>query len=72
MCFLFQDKITNLKYAYLYTLSNDDCRALHESRAPIHDFSTLCAYSGKYGTGVCSGDSGKLRLRFKKSGSLFI
>jgi len=52
------DEVENLKYAYLYTLSNEDCRERHESGAPIHDFSTLCAFSGTEGTGVCSGDSG--------------
>lgn len=39
-------------------MSNDDCRAKHHETAPIHDFSTLCAFSGEEGTGVCSGDSG--------------
>lgn len=41
-------------------MSNDECRyrLSEDENAPVHDFSTLCVYSGKNGTGVCSGDSG--------------
>lgn len=53
------DAISNLKFAKLLTLTNDDCRRMHnDSDAPIYNYGTLCAYSGKEGVGVCSGDSG--------------
>lgn len=43
----------------MQTLDNADCRKrFNDPSAPIHDFSTICAFSGAYGTGVCSGDSG--------------
>lgn len=45
------------------TLTNDECRRkwkliLHSIPIPVHDFETLCAFSGKTGNGICSGDSG--------------
>lgn len=42
-------------------MTNDECRRRVEGQPDadeIHDFSTLCAFSGINGTGVCSGDSG--------------
>lgn len=42
-------------------MSNDECRERYahvSDYVPIHDNSTLCAFSGRKGTGVCSGDSG--------------
>lgn len=53
------DEADSLKYAFLYTMTNDECRArISLPDSPIHDFSTLCGYSIRVGTGVCSGDSG--------------
>lgn len=53
-----QDKYSGLKYAELVTMTNDECRKMSMPQAPIKDFSTLCAYSGSKGTGICIGDSG--------------
>lgn len=55
-----QDQVTTLKYAYLFTMTNDECKDRYgHTPAPIHDGnSTLCAYSARVGTGVCNGDSG--------------
>lgn len=39
-------------------MSNEECRKRVRGSAAVHDFSTLCVYSGQPGTGVCSGDSG--------------
>lgn len=47
-----------MKYAEVSTMSNDDCRKISMAKAPINDFVTLCAYSGKKDIGICMGDSG--------------
>lgn len=40
-------------------MTNDECRKLHNDKnAPINDFGTLCAYSGRLEYGICKGDSG--------------
>lgn len=39
------------------TITNAECRKIIPT-APIKDFSTICAFSGEQGIGVCSGDSG--------------
>lgn len=52
-----------MKFLHLNTLTNSDCRAriatiADNQTAVVHDFSTLCAFSGQHGHGLCSGDSG--------------
>lgn len=39
-------------------MTNNECRKRSLAGSPIHDFITLCAYSGAIGTGLCTGDSG--------------
>lgn len=53
-----QDGYTGLKYAELFTMSIDECRKKSLPQAPIKEKTTLCAYSGNKGTGICIGDSG--------------
>lgn len=50
-----KDKYTGLKYAELTTMTNDECRKMSMPQAPIKDFTTLCAYSGNKGIGICIG-----------------
>lgn len=57
-----QDNITNLKFIHLNTLNNDAYRdrmeeALNKTGL-VHDFSTLCAFSGRMGHGICLEDAG--------------
>lgn len=42
----------------MFTMSNYECRARHDTIVPIFDYGTICAYSGRVGAGLCSGDSG--------------
>lgn len=49
-----------MKFLELETISNDVCHAKlvsQMSRSPVHD-NIICAYSGKFGHGICDGDSG--------------
>lgn len=52
-----KDGYNGLKYANVTTITNDECREMI-ALAPITDFTTICAFSGEFGTGLCSGDSG--------------
>lgn len=60
--FNWQDEITNLKFLNMNTLSNPDCRIrfppVTPQPPPVHDWDTICAFSGKDEHGICSGDSG--------------
>lgn len=41
------------------TVTNEKCRELFSPiKPPVHDFTSICAYSGVVGTGTCVGDSG--------------
>lgn len=42
-------------------MANEECRSRFKNQSQVitvHDFATICAYSGKIGHGACSGDSG--------------
>lgn len=60
--FVLQDNIRGLKFVNMFTLTNANCRARFladgNRPAPVHDWHTICAFSGKEGHGVCNGDSG--------------
>lgn len=53
---------TNLQFLNVNTLSNPECRTRLRQASkvvpPVHDWDTLCAYSGRAGNGVCLGDEG--------------
>lgn len=54
-----QNIVTYLKFIKVTTLTNAECRKhFNNYIPPVHDFDNICAYSGKYGNGLCSGDSG--------------
>lgn len=45
-------------------MSNEECRKRTTPNAPIKDFTTLCAYSGKEGTGICQGKNESIFFNF--------